>query len=239
MSDVTQILAQIESGDPAAASQLLPLVYDELRRLARQKLVHEKPGQTLQATALVHEAYLRLVGPAGPAGLEAAVDAEIGNEPSEVGSQRSEVSPTSDFRPPTSGALTPSSEPRAPSYTSRGHFFAAAAEAMRRILVESARRKKRLKRGGDLAREPLEEDEIAMPEVAEDLEELDAALDRLAAKDPRKAELVKLRYFAGLTQEQAAEALGISVSTADRDWSYARAWLYREISRGEPGASAP
>jgi RNA polymerase sigma factor (sigma-70 family) len=238
MSDVTQILAQIELGDPAAASQLLPLVYDELRRLARAKLGHEKPGQTLQATALVHEAYLRLVGPAGPVESEVAVDAEIGQEMSEVGGQTSAVgptsdlrSPTSDLRPPTSGTLAPSPEPRAPSFSSRGHFFAAAAEAMRRILVESARRKNRLKRGGDLARQPLEEDEIAMPEVAEDLEELDAALDRLAAKDARKAELVKLRYFAGLTQEHAAEALGISVSTADRDWSYARAWLFREMTK--------
>jgi RNA polymerase sigma factor (sigma-70 family) len=212
MSNVTRILAQIESGDPAAAEQLLPLVYDELRRLARAKLGHEKPGQTLQATALVHEAYLRLVG----------------NQKSEVGSQRSEEgSPTSDFRPPTSTETGPE---RA-TFQTRGHFFAAAAEAMRRILVEAARRKKRLKRGGDLERQPLEEDEIAMPEVDEDLEELDAALDRLAAKDARKAELVKLRYFAGLTQEQAAEALGIGISTADRDWSYARAWLFRELRK--------
>lgn len=199
MSDVTRILAQIDSGDPAAAEQLLPLVYDELRRLARAKLGHEKPGQTLQATALVHEAYLRLVGPAGSAGPDAGT--------TELGESR------------RAGG----------TYHSRGHFFAAAAEAMRRILVEAARRKKRLKRGGDLERQPLEEDEIAMPEVREDLEELDAALDRLAAKDCRKADLVKLRYFAGLTQEQAAEALGISVSTADRDWSYARAWLFREM----------
>jgi RNA polymerase sigma factor (sigma-70 family) len=202
MSDVTRILSQIESGDPAAASQLLPLVYDELRRLARQKLCHEKPGQTLQATALVHEAYLRLVGSAGPAEPDARVDADTRSRPA-------------------GGTY----------FDSRGHFFAAAAEAMRRILVEAARRKKRLKRGGDLVREPLAEDEIAMPEVAEDLEELDAALDKLAQKDPRKAELVKLRYFAGLTQEQAAEALGIGVSTADRDWSYARAWLFREMSK--------
>lgn len=206
MSDVTQILERIESGDPAAASQLLPLVYDELRRLARQKLGHEKPGQTLQPTALVHEAYLRLVGNQEPGA--------SGQEP--VTGQES---------------LAAGSRLLAPGHWhSRGHFFAAAAEAMRRILVEAARRKKRLKRGGDLARQPLEEDEIAMPEVAEDLEELDAALDKLAQKDPRKAELVKLRYFAGLTQEQAAEALGIGVSTADRDWSYARAWLFREMS---------
>jgi len=201
MSDVTQILARIESGDPAAASQLLPLVYDELRRLARQKLGHEKPGQTLQPTALVHEAYLRLVGSAGPA------------------------------EPDLQGDGDSVSRRAGGTYDSRGHFFAAAAEAMRRILVEAARRKKRIKRGGDLIRQPLEEDEIAMPEVAEDLEELDDALTKLAQKDPRKAELVKLRYFAGLTQEQAAEALGIGVSTADRDWSYARAWLFREMSR--------
>jgi len=202
MSEVTHILEKIESGDPAAASQLLPLVYDELRRLARQKLGHEKPGQTLQPTALVHEAYLRLVGSAGPAEPELPVDADS------------------------------RSRPAGGTYNSRGHFFAAAAEAMRRILVEAARRKKRLKRGGDLTREPFVEDEIAMPEVADDLEELDAALDKLTQKDPRKAELVKLRYFAGLTQEQAAEALGIGVSTADRDWSYARAWLFREMSQG-------
>jgi RNA polymerase sigma factor (sigma-70 family) len=216
MSDVTQILAQIESGDPAAASQLLPLVYDELRRLARQKLTHEKPGQTLQATALVHEAYLRLVRPG------------VGSQESGVGGQKSEDL-TSDVRLPISGAPTPDPRSPTPGFASRGHFFAAAAEAMRRILVEAARRKKRLKRGGDLERQPLAEDEIAMPEAAEDLEALDAALDKLAQKDPRKAELVKLRYFAGLTQEQAAEALGIGVSTADRDWSYARAWLFREM----------
>jgi RNA polymerase sigma factor (sigma-70 family) len=199
-------------GDPAAASQLLPLVYDELRRLARQKLGHEKPGQTLQATALVHEAYLRLVKPG------------VGSQESGVREDKqTSCQPTPDPRPPT------------PSFHSRGHFFAAAAEAMRRILVEAARRKKRLKRGGDLERQPLVEDEIAMPEAAEDLEELDAALDRLAAKDPRKAELVKLRYFAGLTQEQAAEALGIGISTADRDWSYARAWLFRQMSKEGTG----
>jgi RNA polymerase sigma factor (sigma-70 family) len=214
MSDVTQILAQIDAGEPAAASRLLPLVYDELRRLARQKLAHEKPGQTLQATALVHEAYLRLVTPRN--------ERESGREGEGETDKNPPLSPSPPL--PLSAA----------SFHSRGHFFAAAAEAMRRILVEAARRKKRLKRGGDLARQPLEEDEIAMPEVAEDLEELDAALDRLAAKEARKAELVKLRYFAGLTQEQAAEALGISVSTADRDWSYARAWLFREM-RGRSG----
>jgi len=212
MSDVTRILSQIESGDQAAAEQLLPLVYDELRKLARSKLTHEKPGQTLQATALVHEAYLRLVG--GPG----------------VGSQESGVSDQSQI----TTNLTPDSCPLTPvSFSSRGHFFAAAAEAMRRILVDSARRKQRLKRGGDREREPLEEDQIAAPSVDGDLIELDAALEKLQQKDSRKAELIKLRYFAGLTQQQAAEALGVSVATADRDWAYARAWLLREMGTGK------
>jgi RNA polymerase sigma factor (sigma-70 family) len=214
MSDVTQLLAAIEQGQPQAAERLLPLVYDELRRLARSKLTHEKPGQTLQATALVHEAYLRLVGP-GVGGQESGV----GWERSEVRGQALETDgPTPDPRSPT------------PAFSSRGHFFAAAAEAMRRILVEAARRKKRLKRGGDREREPLEEAQIAAPDVDADLIELDAALEKLQQKDARKAELIKLRYFAGLTQQQAAEALGISVATADRDWAYARAWLLREMN---------
>jgi RNA polymerase sigma factor (TIGR02999 family) len=187
MTDVTRILAALERGDPHAASQLLPLVYDELRRLAAQKLAEEKPGQTLQATALVHEAYLRLVGE--------------GNE-----------------RP----------------WDSRGHFFAAAAEAMRRILVENVRRKRSLKRGGGRAREEFDELALAAPEPVEDLLALDDALEKLAANDPLKAELVKLRYFAGLTVEEAAAALGISEATAKRWWTYARTWLYREIV-GEPG----
>jgi RNA polymerase sigma factor (TIGR02999 family) len=191
MGDVTRILAGIESGDPAAAEQLLPLVYDELRKLARQKLWHEQPGQTLQATALVHEAYLRLVG-----------------DGQEV------------------------TEDHVAKWDHRGHFFAAAAEAMRRILVESARRKNRLKHGGGREREPIDEQAIVAPQIAADLIELDAALDKLASKDPRKAELVKLRYFAGLTIEQAATVLGISTTTADRDWTYARAWLFREMSQG-------
>ena len=203
MPNVTQLLEAIQQGQPQAAEKLLPLVYDELRRLARAKLSHEKPGQTLEATALVHEAYLRLVKPG-------------------VRSQESGVGDSN---------LTPDSCPLTPGFSSRGHFFAAAAEAMRRILVEAARRKRRLKRGGDLERQPLEEDQIAAPQEAGDLIELDAALDKLAAKDARKAELVKLRYFAGLTQQQAAEALGIGVSTADRDWAYARAWLFREMAR--------
>jgi RNA polymerase sigma factor (sigma-70 family) len=203
MSNVTQILERIESGDPAAAEQLLPLVYDELRKLARAKLGHEKPGQTLQATALVHEAYLRLVGAGGDRGQE-------------TGDREHDLSSVS-------CPLTPV------SFSSRGHFFAAAAEAMRRILVDSARRKQRLKRGGDLEREPLDEAQIAAPSVDGDLIELDAALEKLQQKDSRKAELIKLRYFAGLTQQQAAEALGISVATADRYWAYARAWLLREM----------
>ena len=186
MSDVTRILSQVEAGDPAAASELLPLVYAELRKLAAGKLADEKPGHTLQPTALVHEAYLRL----------------LGSEPGE-----------------------------GERFNSRGHFFAAAAEAMRRILVESARRKQRLKRGGDLQREAIEPDHIAAPEAADELLALDAALDKLAAEHPRKAELVKMRYFAGLTQAQAAEALAIGISTADRDWAYARAWLFREVTR--------
>jgi RNA polymerase sigma factor (sigma-70 family) len=211
MANVTQLLEAIQRGQPQAAEALLPLVYDELRKLARANLGHEKPGQTLQATALVHEAYLRLVKPA-------------------TGSQESgAVGTKADFKQPIP-------DPRSPTpivFDSRGHFFAAAAEAMRRILVESARRKHRLKRGGNLARQPLEGDQIAAPDVDGDLLELDAALEKLQQKDARKAGLVKLRYFAGLTQKQAAEALGISVATADRDWSYARAWLRREMEADE------
>jgi RNA polymerase sigma factor (TIGR02999 family) len=182
MSDVSRILSAIGQGDPHAASQLLPLVYDELRKLAAQKLAHEKPGQTLEPTALVHEAYLRLVG------------------------QRDE-----------------------PHWDSRGHFFAAAAEAMRRILVENARRKRSLKHGAGLGRQELEEAELAAPEPPEDLLALDEALSRLAGVDRAAADLVQLRYFAGLTLPQAAEALGISSRTADRLWAYARAWLHQEI----------
>ena len=190
MSEVTRILSAIEQGDPHAAEQLLPLVYDELRQLAAQKLAGEKPGQTLEATALVHEAYLRLV------------DVE-----------------------------------QAQDWDGRGHFFAAAAEAMRRILVESARAKQRLKRGGDFERVPLDEYSVAAPEPDERLLELDAALDKLAQKDPRKAELVKLRYFAGLTIEQAAEALGISHATAERWWAYSRLRLFQWIQ--EPSGQPP
>ena len=183
MTDVTQILSEIEQGDPAAAERLLPLVYDELRKLAAAKLANEKPGQTLQATALVHEAYLRLVN----------VD-------------------------------------ETQQWNSRGHFFAAAAEAMRRILVENARRKGSLKRGSDRQRIELSavEPELAGPD--DDILALHEALEKLESQDPRKAQLVKLRFFAGLTNEQAAQVLGISTSTADNDWAYARCWLRLELS---------
>jgi RNA polymerase sigma factor (TIGR02999 family) len=182
MTDVTQILSEIEQGDPAAAEQLLPLLYDELRKLAVQKLGHERPGQTLQATALVHEAYVRLV------------DVE-----------------------------------KAQHWNSRGHFFGAAAEAMRRILVENARRRARAKHGGDRIREELASSRVAAPEIDEDLLALDEALERLAEHDAPSAELVKLRYFAGLTIPQAAEVLGVSSRKADFIWCFARAWLRREI----------
>jgi RNA polymerase sigma factor (TIGR02999 family) len=184
MNEVTRILSVIEQGDPMAAEHLLPLVYDELRKLAAQKMAQERSGQTLQATALVHEAYLRLL------------DVE-----------------------------------KVQHWNSRGHFFAAAAEAMRRILVEQARRKGRLKRGGDKERVDVEEVEIAFEGPADDLVALDEALARLAQIHPEKAELVKLRYFAGLTVNEAAKVLGVSTSTADRHWTYARAWLFREMSR--------
>ncbi len=182
MTHVTQILEKVEQGDPHAAEKLLPLLYDELRKLAAQKLVHEKPGQTLQATALVHEAYVRLV----------KVDA-------------------------------------VQHWNSRGHFFGAAAEAMRRILVENARRRARAKHGGNRVREELESSIVAAPEIGEDLLALDEALQRLAEHDSRSAELVKLRYFAGLTIPQAAEILGVSPRKADFMWSFARVWLRREV----------
>jgi RNA polymerase sigma factor (TIGR02999 family) len=183
MSEVTRILSAIEQGDPLAAERLLPLVYDELRKLAAQKLAHEKPGQTLQATALVHEAYLRLVGD----------------------------------QPPK-------------HWNSRGHFFAAAAEAMRRILIGNARRKHAQKRGGQAKRVDLDAIEVMDRPDDDKLLALDHALDRLAEKDPVKSELVKLRYFAGLTTQDAAGVLGISTATADRYWAYARAWLQNEIA---------
>jgi RNA polymerase sigma factor (TIGR02999 family) len=181
MSEVTRILSVIEQGDPHAAEQLLPLVYEELRKLAAQKMADEAPGQTLQATALVHEAYLRLVD-----------------------------------------------DSQAQHWNSRGHFFAAAAEAMRRILVEKARRKQRLRHGGGRQRLDLDNLEV-MEETGEDLLALDEALERLAREEPAAADVVKLRYFAGLTIEQTAAALGISVRTANRHWAYARAWLFQQL----------
>jgi RNA polymerase sigma factor (TIGR02999 family) len=187
MSNVTLILAEIERGDPKAASQLLPLVYDELRKLAAQRMAREKPGHTLQATALVHEAFLRLVG---------------------------------------KEAKTP--------WAGRGHFFAAAAESMRRILVENARRKSRAKHGGDRKKVELEPDLIPAPEPEDELLALDDALAKLTKIDPAKARLVELRYFAGLTNDDAARIMNISPSTADRHWTYARAWLRREVQGGAP-----
>jgi RNA polymerase sigma factor (TIGR02999 family) len=181
MSDVSVLLDAIQSGDPEAPAQLLPLVYEELRRLARHRLAHEEPGQTLQPTALVHEAYLRLVGE--------------GRE----------------------------------HWDGRGHFFAAAAEAMRRILVESARSKQRLKRGGDRAREPLEAAELLAPEPREDVLALNEALTDLAATDRAAADLVQLRYFGGLSITDAAQVLGVSPRTAKRLWTFARAWLLEKL----------
>lgn len=182
MTEVTQILSQIEQGDPSAAEQLLPLVYEELRKLAAAKLAQEKPGQTLPATGLVHEAYLRLV------------DTE-----------------------------------RAQHWDSRGHFFSAAAEAMRRILIENARRKRGPKHGGEYVRQELDDVDLAIPVEPERLLALDEALTKLSGTDPNVADLVKLRYFAGLTNKQAAESLGISPRTANHYWAYAKAWLREEI----------
>ncbi|MEX2141937.1 MAG: ECF-type sigma factor [Pirellulales bacterium] len=187
MSDVTQILLAIDHGDPQAAEKLLPLLYDELRQLAAHKLAHEKPGQTLQATALVHEAFLRLV------------DAN-----------------------------------QAQHWNSRGHFFAAAAEAMRRILIENARSKGREKRGGDWHRVDFDEVDVMTSVSPEQLVDLDDALVRLAVIDPLAGDLVKLRYFAGLTLDQAAAALQVSAATAYRHWAYARAWLHTELLKDMP-----
>ncbi|HEY1378040.1 MAG TPA: ECF-type sigma factor [Gemmataceae bacterium] len=189
MTDVTRILTAIEAGHPQAADDLLPLVYDELRRLAARKMAHETPGQTLDATALVHEAYLRLV------------DAEAARQ-----------------------------------WNSRWHFFAAAAEAMRRILIERSRHKHTLKAGGGLRRQELSADDeptVAGPDI--DLLALAEALDRLDRRDHRAAELVKLRFFAGLTIDQAAQALGVSTSTAENDWAYARCWLRLDVEGGDGG----
>jgi RNA polymerase sigma factor (TIGR02999 family) len=181
MNEIRQILSAIEQGDTHAAEHLFPVVYDALRKLAAVKLAQEAPGQTLQATALVHEAYLRLV------------------------------------------------ESKAQHWNSRGHFFSAAAEAMRRILVDRARKKQSVKHGGGRVREPLDEASVMAPEVGEDLVALDEALEQLAARDAEAAELVKLRFFAGLTSTQAAEALGISPRTADRAWTFARVFLLAEL----------
>jgi RNA polymerase sigma factor (TIGR02999 family) len=187
MTDVTRILDGIAQGDPQAAAELLPLVYDELRRLAAQQLAREKPGHTLDATALVHEAYLRLVGP----------------------------------------------QEEAP-WTSRVHFFAAAAEAMRRILIDNARRKQRLKHGGSLKRVELRDDLLPFANRDADILAVHEALEQFTQHDPQTAELVKLHFFAGLPLEHAAELLGLSARTAYRNWNYARAWLYRRLG----GASA-
>ena len=182
MTDVTRILSQIESGDPSASEQLLPLVYEELRRLAAAKMAHEKPGQTLQATALVHEAYLRLV------------DVE-----------------------------------KAQQWDSRGHFFAAAAEAMRRILVERARKKKRLKRGGDRVRADLLEHDLTMDAAADEVLAVNDALKRLGQEDPLAAEVLTLKYYGGLSVDDAADVLGVSRATAYRHWTYARAWVRADL----------
>jgi RNA polymerase sigma factor (TIGR02999 family) len=186
MADVTQVFDAIKAGKPQATDELLPLVYQELRKLAAARLAREKPGQTLDATSLVHEAYIRLVAPE-----------------------------------------------YMPQWDHRGHFFAAAAEAMRRILVERARRKKRLRHGGERKRVPLDEDELAMPMPDVDLLALDEALSRLAQESPRAARLVELRFFAGLGNAETADALVISAGTAKRDWRYARAWLHREMNKAE------
>jgi RNA polymerase sigma factor (TIGR02999 family) len=192
MSEVTRILEAVENGEPGSADRLLPLIYSELRKLAARNLAGEYPGQTIQATALVHEAYLRLVGD------DAKKD-----------------------------------------WAGRGHFFAAAATAMRRILIERARRKRRRVHGGGRQRQDLHPDLVAAPSVDDDLLALDAALARFAELHPVKARLVELRYFAGLTGDQAAQMLGISPKTADRYWAYARAWLRREIENGAASGKTP
>lgn len=191
VNDLTRILSAIEQGDPHAADQLLPLVYDELRKLAAERIAQEKPGLTLQATALVHEAYVRLV------------DSD-----------------------------------NAQLWDSRRHFFAAAAEAMRRILIDTARRKKAVKHGGQQQRLDFDDVEIAAAENSVDVLALDEALTRLASEDPVKAQLVTMRYFAGLSVQEAADALGISRATADRYWAYARTWLYCELGGDDKSKSA-
>jgi RNA polymerase sigma factor (TIGR02999 family) len=196
MNDITSILSAIENGDPHAAEQLLPLVYDELRKLAARKLAQEKPGHTLEATALVHEAYLRLVVPPG-------------------------------------GADQPPVEKH---WNTSGHFFTAAAEAMRRILIDQARHKQSQRRGGGRRRQNIEDHQIVAPQPSLDVLAVNEALERFERVDPLKAELVKLRYFAGLTIPQAADALGIASTTADRYWAYARAWLHAELKKGATDA---
>jgi RNA polymerase sigma factor (TIGR02999 family) len=191
MSDVTRIMLAIEQGDPHASEQLLPLVYDELRKLASHKLAHEAAGQTLDATALVHEAYVRLVG--GADGKSTA----------------------------------------GPHWDSRRHFFAAAAEAMRRILLDRARDKRRLKRGGGWRRLQLDDLHLSLNDLPDELLALDEALEKLAQQDAVSANLVKLRFFGGLTQEEAAAALGIARRSANRYWAFARSWLYNELRRGD------
>ena len=187
MSDVTQLLSAIDAGDPKAADQLLPLVYEELRKLAAAKMAQEKPGQTLQATALVHEAWLRLVG---------------------AGEQK--------------------------AWNSRGHFFGAAAEAMRRILVDRARQKACVRHGGDLERVDLEHVNLATEDSDETVLAMHDALDALARESPQKAEIVKLHYFTGMEYPEIARALGISLPTVERHWAYARSWLYRELRKNSP-----
>jgi RNA polymerase sigma factor (TIGR02999 family) len=194
MTDVTRILSAIEQGDPHAAEQLLPLVYEELRKLAAQKLAKEKPGQTLQATALVHDAYLRLVG---------ASFKDTGKE-----------------------------------WQGRAHFFAAAAEAMRRILVDKARRRRRHKHGGGQPHADIDLANLAAPMPEDDLLTVDEAMTRLAEEHPLRAQLVRLRFYAGLSNEDAAQVLGISATTAKRYWRFARAWLHREVRKGDDPAAA-
>ncbi len=191
MSDITRILSAAEQGDPRAAEKLLPLVYEELRRLAAQKLANEKPGQTLDATGLVHEAYLRLV------------------------------------------PRRQTTENQKQHWDGRGHFFAAAAEAMRRILVENARRKHRLKRGGEFQRVAVDELEVPLADSAEDVLAVDEALDLLAVADAQAAQVVKLHFFAGMSFDEIAALMGISARTAYRDWAFARAWLARRLGPGE------
>jgi DNA-directed RNA polymerase specialized sigma24 family protein len=199
MADVTHILSQIEQGDPQAAEKLLPLVYDELRKLAAVKLAKENPAQTLQATALVHEAYLRLVGPNGRQSAAPAGEGEAPAEPAQ--------------------------------WNSRGHFFAAAAEAMRRILIEAARAKGRAKRGGNWQQVNLEDLDLLSSVTPDQLLSLDEAIERLTSEDPVAAKLVKLKYFAGLELSQAAHSIGVPLSTAYRHWAYGRAWLRCELLR--------